>query len=76
MDYTDGSREAKVLQELLHLIEAAMTRSHGSLQGNMPELIMKEMKKKGFNGNDFKFLQVDRDYHEQYHKALLASNIP
>lgn len=76
MDYTDGSKEAKLLQELLHLIEDAVFRGGGSLEGNFPDIIMKEMRKKGFSGNDFSFTSTLPQYVEEYHKALVAAGIP
>lgn len=76
MDYTDGSKEAKLLQELLHLIEDAVFRGSGSLEGNFPDVIMKEMRKKGFSGNDFSFTSALPQYMEEYHRALTSAGIP
>lgn len=76
MDYTDGTKEAKLLQELLHLIEEAVFRGGGSLEGNLPDVIMKEMQKKGFAGNDFSFTSALPRYTQDYHRALVEANIP
>lgn len=76
MDYTDGSKEAKLFQELLHFLEEAIFKGSGSAEGNFPDLIMKEMKKKGFNSHDFTFIRTYPEYADQYHKALVAANIP
>ena len=76
MDYTDGSKEAKLLQELLHLLEEAILRGGGTMEGFMPELIMKEMQEKGFTGNDFATVVINPKYAEDYKHALTRENLP
>lgn len=76
MDYTDGSKEAKLFQELLHFLEEAIFKGTGSAEGNFPDVIMKEMRKKGFDSHDFTFIRTYPEYADQYHKALVEANIP
>ena len=76
MDYTDGSREAKLLQNLINLIVAAMERHSGPAQGYLPEVILKEMKKKGFNDRDFSMTVLHPEFEKQYDNALRAANVP
>lgn len=75
MDYTDGSKEAKLLQELLHLIEEAILRG-GGIQGNFAELIWKEMKKNGPSSGDFSTLLIPSKYTGQYSRMLKQENVP
>ena len=76
MDYTDGSREAKLLQTLINIIVAAMERHSGPAQGYLTEVIMKEMKKKGFNDRDFSMTVLHPEFEKQYDNALRDAEVP
>lgn len=76
MDYTDGSREAKLLQNLINLIIAAMERHSGPAQGYLPEIILKEMKEKGFNDRDFSLTVLHPEFEKQYDNALRDADVP
>lgn len=76
MDYTDGSKEAKLIQEILHLIEEAAFRRDGKPVGFMAEMIMKEIEEKGLANNDFTFLTVNPQFFDDYERALTDAKIP